>query len=68
MHDLLIKAATLVDGTGSAPRTADVAVKDGRIVAIGQLHSVATEVVNADGALLTPGFVDVHTHYDGQAT
>ncbi len=67
MHDLLIKAATVVDGTGAEPFTADVAVKDGCITAIGRITEAAHQRVNADGAWLTPGFVDIHTHYDGQA-
>ena len=69
MHDLLIEGATLVDGTGAEPFTADLAVRDGRIVEIGTLHRpAARERIGADGAWLTPGFVDIHTHYDGQAT
>jgi N-acyl-D-aspartate/D-glutamate deacylase len=66
--DLLIKGGTVVDGTGAAPRTADVAVLDGRIAAVGRIDDSAGRTVDANGALVTPGFVDVHTHYDGQAT
>ena len=68
MHDLLIKGATVVDGTGTEPFTADVAVKDGRIAEIGKLSGHATKTIHAEGAHLMPGFVDIHTHYDGQAT
>jgi N-acyl-D-aspartate/D-glutamate deacylase len=58
-----------VDGTGAAARTADVAVDDGRITAVGSLKGVAARrTIDADGALVTPGWVDIHTHYDGQAT
>ncbi|MCH2173510.1 amidohydrolase family protein [Myxococcota bacterium] len=68
MHDLIITGGTLVDGTGSAPRTADVAVRDGRIAEVGNGLGSAREVIDARGKLVTPGFVDIHTHYDGQAT
>lgn len=69
MFDVLIKGGTIVDGSGGKPPyTADVAVQDGRIVAIGKLGAAATarQVIDADGAIVTPGFVDLHTHYDGQ--
>lgn len=68
MHDVLIKGGTLIDGTGDARYTADVAIKDGRIVDVGQLTGAARRTINADGLLVTPGWVDIHTHYDGQAT
>ncbi len=69
MLDLLIEGATLIDGSGAEPRTADVAVKDGRITEVGRLRGpAARERIAAEGAWLTPGFVDIHTHYDGQAT
>ncbi len=68
MFDVLIQGATVIDGTGSAPFTADVAVQDGKIAEIGHITSPARETVQAQGAWLTPGFVDIHTHYDGQAT
>jgi N-acyl-D-amino-acid deacylase len=68
MHDLIIKGGTLVDGTGATARTADVAVDSGRITDVGQVEGGATRIIDADGLLVTPGWVDVHTHYDGQAT
>jgi len=69
MHDLVIRGGTVVDGTGAPSRTADVAVDDGIITAVGDLESAAAQrTIDADGLLVTPGVVDVHTHYDGQAT
>ena len=68
MLDLVIKGATLVDGTGAPQETSDLGIRDGRVVARGQVDEAARETVDADGALLTPGWVDVHTHYDGQVT
>ncbi len=70
-YDLIIRGGTVHDGLGGPPRVADVAVKDGRIAAIGDLGEIggpATQELDARGLLVTPGFVDVHTHYDGQAT
>lgn len=68
-YDLLIKGGTLVDGTGGQPFSADVAVTGGVVAEIGSLAGAsARQVVDADGALVIPGFVDIHTHYDGQAT
>jgi N-acyl-D-aspartate/D-glutamate deacylase len=68
MYDLVISGGTVVDGTGAAPYAADVAISDGRIVEIGQISGEARETIDGDGALVTPGWVDVHTHYDGQVT
>ena len=66
--DAVIKGGTIVDGTGAAPFTADVAFANGRIVEIGQVQGAARRVFDADGAVVTPGWVDAHTHYDGQVT
>jgi N-acyl-D-amino-acid deacylase len=68
MHDLIIRGATLVDGTGSNPRVADVAVQSGRVSAIGQVSGSAAKMIDADGLVLAPGIVDLHTHYDAQVT
>jgi N-acyl-D-aspartate/D-glutamate deacylase len=67
MHDLVIRAGTVVDGTGGAPKVADVAVQDGRIVAVGRDVGAGRRELDADGLLVTPGWVDIHSHYDGQA-
>ena len=64
---LLIRGGTLVDGSGSPPRTGDVGIDGGRIVAVGERAGAqARRIVDADGALVTPGFLDIHTHYDAQ--
>ncbi len=68
MHDLVVRGGTIVDGLGSEPFTGDVAVTDGVVTEIGRVDGPARENIDADGLLVTPGFVDVHTHYDGQAT
>ena len=68
MNDYLIKGANIIDGSGEAAFQGDVALKDGVITEVGQISSEAKEVLNADGAYLTPGWVDVHTHYDGQVS
>jgi len=68
MYDLIIRNGTVIDGTGSERRKADVAVKDGRIAAIGNIPETAAREIDAAGKLVTPGWVDIHTHYDGQAT
>ena len=69
MYDLLITGGTIVDGTGAAPTIGDVAIRDGRVVAVGpSLDAEAERTIDAAGRLVTPGFVDIHTHYDGQVT
>ena len=68
MFDLVIKGGSVLDGTGADARTADVAISDGVVVEVGQVDGPAHRTVDADGLLVTPGFVDIHVHYDGQAT
>ncbi|MEZ4312084.1 MAG: amidohydrolase family protein [Polyangiaceae bacterium] len=68
MYDLAITGATVADGTGKDTFTADVAVKDGRIALVGKLDGAAKRTIDAAGAVVTPGFVDLHTHYDGQVS
>lgn len=67
-YDLVIRKGTVADGTGDDLRQADVAVKDGKIAAVGKITESGREEIDAAGMLVTPGFVDIHTHYDGQAT
>jgi N-acyl-D-aspartate/D-glutamate deacylase len=66
--ETVIRGGTVVDGTGAPPRTADVAISDGRIAEVGTVEGSAGRELDAAGALVTPGWVDIHTHYDGQAT
>jgi N-acyl-D-aspartate/D-glutamate deacylase len=68
MYDRVIRGGTVVDGTGRAPFTADVAIADGRIAEVGRITAPARETLDADGLLVTPGWVDIHSHYDGQVT
>jgi N-acyl-D-amino-acid deacylase len=68
MHELVIRGGTVVDGTGAAAVAADVAVDGGRITAIGQLDEQGRQELDADGLVVAPGWVDIHTHYDGQVT
>ncbi len=68
MHDLVIRGGTVVDGTGKDRFVADVAVDGDRITEVGQAVDRGRREIDASGRLVTPGFVDIHTHYDGQAT
>ena len=67
-HELVIRGGTVVDGTGAPGRTADVAVDDGRITEVGKVDGKGAREVDADGLVVAPGWVDIHTHYDGQVT
>ncbi len=68
MYDYLIKNVQIVDGTGSAPFSGDIAIENGLIAAVGEADGTARETIDAGGAYATPGWVDVHTHYDGQVS
>jgi N-acyl-D-aspartate/D-glutamate deacylase len=69
VHDLIIRAGQVVDGTGATrPRTADVAIDGDRITGVGRVEERGRREIDADGLLVTPGWVDIHTHYDGQVT
>ncbi len=68
MHDLIIRNGTLVDGTGAPPVLGDIAIDGDRIVQVGKITGSARKEIDAQGMVVTPGWVDIHTHYDGQAT
>jgi N-acyl-D-amino-acid deacylase len=68
MHDMVIRGGLVVDGTGTKPFAADVAIDGGLITRVGSVESKGREEIDATGKIVTPGFVDIHTHYDGQAT
>ena len=65
--DLVIRNGTIVDGTGASCREGDVAISGGRIAAVGRFEGNGSEEIDARDRIVTPGFVDIHTHYDGQA-
>src|SRR4051812_4779405 len=67
MLDSIVRNGLVVDGTGAPGRPADVGLRDGRIVAVGEVDDDAHEVIDADGRVVTAGFIDVHTHLDAQA-
>src|SRR5690349_8312143 len=67
-HDLVVRGGAVLDGNGGPARTADVAVDGDRIVEVGRVAGTGRREIDADGAVVAPGFVDIHTHYDGQAT
>ena len=68
MYDLIIRNGTVIDGSGDKRFNADIAIKDGKIAKIGEISESANLEVDAKNKLVTPGWVDIHTHYDGQAT
>src|SRR5687768_16093322 len=68
MHDVVLRGGLVVDGTGDDPRHADVAIDGGRITEVGRVEAKGAEELDATGKVVTPGFVDIHTHYDGQVT
>ncbi len=68
MLDVLIKGGSVVDGIGSPATNQDIGIAGGKIVELGQINTPARRIMNADGALVTPGFLDIHTHYDGQVS
>ena len=68
MHDLVIRGGRVVDGTGAAARLADIAIDDGLITKVGAVSGKGEREIDAAGLTVTPGWVDIHTHYDGQAT
>jgi N-acyl-D-aspartate/D-glutamate deacylase len=68
MYDMVVRGGTVVDGTGAPPRVADVAVDGGVVADVGRVDDSGRRELDADGLLVLPGWVDIHTHYDGQAT
>ena len=68
MYDLIIRNGTVIDGTGADRKVADIAISEGQIIKVGEVLERANNEIDANGKLVTPGWVDIHTHYDGQAT
>src|SRR5436189_1832672 len=68
MHDIVIRGGSVIDGSGKPAFSGDVAIAGGQIVAVGGKQGPARREIDADGLLVTPGWVDIHTHYDGQVT
>ena len=66
MLDMIIKNGQIIDGTGASAYNADVAIKDGKIVEVGQIDQPAAREVDANGLVVSPGFIDPHTHFDAQ--
>src|SRR4249920_708539 len=67
MLDCVIRGGDVIDGTGRPRRRADVGLRDGKIVSIGDVTEEASQTIDASGKVVAPGFVDIHTHYDAQA-
>ena len=67
-YDLIVRGGSVADGSGGTIFEADIAISGGRVAAVGKIVGRGAEEIDARGKLVTPGFVDVHTHYDGQAT
>ncbi|RAN39948.1 amidohydrolase family protein [Hyphomonas sp. GM-8P] len=67
-YDMVIRGGTVFDGTGGAPYTADIGIRDGRIEAVGSIDTKGDREIDASNYIVTPGFIDIHTHYDGQVT
>ena len=65
-HDLVLRGGTVIDGTGAPARVADIAIADGSVTAIGDVNGRARRELDVEGRLVTPGFVDIHTHLDAQ--
>ena len=68
MFEMIIRNGTIIDGTGRDRYVADIGINDGKIVKIGEIKESSDNIIDAENKLVTPGWVDVHTHYDGQAT
>lgn len=65
MLDIIIRGDNIVDGTGTASFTGDVGIAGDQIIAVGNVNEPVRREIDADGAIVTPGFIDLHTHYDG---